>query len=80
MITVNVLFFGSLTDVVTKTSDVKIVREGTTVAHLLSLLMADSPTLVAHTFQVAVNQTIVPQTHVLEDGNEVSLLPPFAGG
>ena len=31
-------------------------------------------------FRIAVNQTLVAEKHPLEEGDEVALLPPFAGG
>ena len=31
-------------------------------------------------YQVAVNQELKPTTMLLNDGDEVALLPPFAGG
>lgn len=32
------------------------------------------------TYKIAVNQTIVDEKHTLLEGDEVALLPPFAGG
>lgn len=76
----NVLFFGGLVDVTgipqkelitDNVLDVKLLN-----AHLLSLY----PLLAKHKYKIAVNQKIVEDTHLLQDGDEVAFLPPFAGG
>lgn len=75
-----VLFFGGLVDVTgvsqkeltTDTlSDVKLLN-----AHLQSLY----PILAKHKYKIALNQKIVEDAHLLQDGDEVAFLPPFAGG
>lgn len=76
----NVLFFGGLVDVTgisqkelgpDNVLDVKLLN-----AHLQSLY----PLLAKHKYKIAVNQMIVEDTHLLQDGDEVAFLPPFAGG
>lgn len=76
----NLLFFGALADIIgvpqkdliTDTLlDVKLLND-----HLLSVF----PSLEKHKYKIAVNQKIVEDKHILQDGDEVAFLPPFAGG
>jgi molybdopterin converting factor subunit 1 len=80
MIQLKILFFGSLTDVVKSASVHTDVKNGFSVDDLKRMLSTQYPLLDNHTFNVAVNQEIVNDTFVLNDGDEVALLPPFAGG
>ena len=76
----NLLFFGGLVDVTGVSQkeliadtllDVKLLDE-----HVRSLY----PILAKHKYKIAVDQKIVNDTHILQDGDEVAFLPPFAGG
>ncbi len=75
---VNVLFFGILTDIVKSSSmqieDVENIRQ------LKSWLWKNYPQTKDMDFQIALNKNIVDGKHDLNDGDEVALLPPFAGG
>lgn len=75
---VNVLFFGVLTDV----SDVNklVVRDVKNLKGLKSELENRYPDLGKYTFQISVNREIIHTNKALKDGDEVALLPPFAGG
>ncbi len=76
---VNVLFWGVLTDVAqTKSIAVQNIQE---VGALKQQLLQQYPKLAAYTHHIAVNQEIVhDDDFVLKDGDEVALLPPYAGG
>jgi molybdopterin converting factor small subunit len=75
---INVLFFGILTDIVKASSmqieDVENIRQ------LKSWLWKNYPQTKDMDFQIALNKNIVDGKHDLNDGDEVALLPPFAGG
>ncbi len=43
-------------------------------------LLSDFPKLEQHPFVMAVNKKIIKQNQKLNEGDEVALLPPFAGG
>ncbi len=47
---------------------------------LLDKLKHDYPELNRHNFVVAINQQVVNENDKLADGDELALMPPFAGG
>jgi molybdopterin converting factor subunit 1 len=56
------------------------VRAGTTVGALWRALVAERPELRAVPVRFAVNETYVPASHRLADGDEVAFFPPVSGG
>ncbi|HJN63568.1 MAG TPA: MoaD/ThiS family protein [Flavobacteriales bacterium] len=78
MNTIKVLFFGSLEDVVgVKEKDFSDINATDS---LFKILNKNYPKLNEKTFQVAVNQQIINTNTTLNNGDEIALLPPFAGG
>lgn len=75
---VNVLFFGILTDLIGANS--KEVEDVENVRQLKSWLWKNYPKTKEMDFQVAINKNIIDGKVELKDGDEVALLPPFAGG
>ena len=73
-----VLFFGILEDIVG--SKELIISEGNSSDELLKNIKKQYPELENKTFQIAVNQQIINTNTTLNDGDEIALLPPFAGG
>jgi molybdopterin converting factor small subunit len=75
---ITVLFFGVLSEVAetgTKFySDVKNVED------LKNRLSDDYPAIVHYSYRVSVNNGITDDNRLLADGDEIALLPPFAGG
>ncbi len=75
---IKILFFGNLTEVIGSNelslSDIE-HTDG-----LNNNLQYDYPELKAMTYRIAVNQEIINGNISLKDGDEVALLPPFAGG
>lgn len=73
-----VLFFGVLTDVVKsnkiEVSDVKTTEE------LMLKVKSDYPEIEKYTFRIFVNKDQVSGNKTLKEGDEIALLPPFAGG
>ncbi len=75
---VKVLFFGvlaELTDTV-----VKDYREVKSVSDLRLRLEDDFPEIVHYKFRISLNNEIINNDLLLNDGDELALLPPFAGG
>ncbi len=75
---VKVLFFGVLADVA-----------GTSVRHygdvgstdrLMIRIQDDFPEFIHYNFRTSVNREIVNGDVLLNDGDEVAFMPPFAGG
>ena len=76
--TVNILFFGALVEV-TKVASMPL-SEVTKSDEALELLHKKFPMLCHYKFSLALNQTFLTDTATLHDGDELALLPPFAGG
>jgi molybdopterin synthase catalytic subunit len=84
MIEVRVLSFGVLKDWLGSSAATVEVPEGATVAELLKQLSASHASrLPLHALRgiaVSVNAEFAPATQVLNEGDEVGLLPPVSGG
>jgi molybdopterin converting factor small subunit len=75
---ISVLFFGVLAEV-TKTS----FRHYSNVRSFddLKLRIKDEfPEMVHYNYRIAVNKEMVSDVPILNDGDEIAFLPPFAGG
>lgn len=75
---INVLFFGVLAEV-TKTgfrhyTDVRSFED------LRGKIENEFPEMVHYTYRVAVNKEMAGDDPIINDRDEVALLPPFAGG
>jgi molybdopterin synthase sulfur carrier subunit len=75
---VNVLFFGVLAEV-TGTA-FKQYNEVKSTNVLIMRIQDDFPEIVHYNYRIAVNSEITDSDQVLEPGDEVALMPPFAGG
>ena len=73
----NVLLFGVLTDVVGQS---KLKMKANDIDSLKIILLNEFPEFANYKFQFAVNKEKVEQNIPLCEGDEVALLPPFAGG
>lgn len=76
----NLLFFGVLTE---STGHTSLCLEAFTKNSLEELdhqMRQDFPQITSQTYKTAVNQKMVHPSHMLQDGDEVAFLPPFAGG
>jgi molybdopterin converting factor subunit 1 len=79
---VRVLYFGVLKDLLGAEGDVVELAEGSLVADLLSMVEGRGQLRPGpwQSIAVAVNQEYVQATALLQDGDEVALLPPVSGG
>lgn len=75
---IKILFFGILSDITGKEelhlTDVNFTGE------LNSRLHSMYPRITNVTYRIAVNKEMISNDTKLKDGDEVALLPPFAGG
>jgi molybdopterin converting factor small subunit len=76
--TVNILFFGALVEV-TKVSSM-VLNDVTKSDDVIELLHKKFPLLCHYKFSLALNQNFLADNKTLHDGDELALLPPFAGG
>jgi molybdopterin converting factor small subunit len=75
---VNVLFFGVLAEV-TGTS-FKTYRDVESLGELRLRIQDDFPEIVHYSYRISVNNEITDLDPLLSDGDEIALMPPFAGG
>lgn len=75
---IKVLFFGVLAEV-TGTS-VKHYNDVSSLGDLHIRVQDDFPQIVHYNFRISVNSIITDGDTALNDGDEIALMPPFAGG
>jgi len=75
---VTVLFFGVLTEVAG--TGTKFYSDVKTLEDLQIRISDDFPEIIHYDFRVSVNNDIADENRELKDGDEIALLPPFAGG
>ena len=75
---IEVFFFGVLADVTGVRQ--KHYRDVKSFSDLKHRIGDEFPEIIHYTFRISVNNEIVNEDPVLTGGDEVALLPPFAGG
>lgn len=80
--TVQLRFFASLRERLHQREATRTLPAGATVGEVWAALCAERPELAALTASIsfAVNREYVERTHVLQDGDELALIPPVSGG
>jgi sulfur-carrier protein len=75
---VKVLFFGVLAEV-TETR-CKYYRNVKSIGDLKHRIVDDFPEVVHYNYRISYNSEIINADQILNDGDELALMPPFAGG
>jgi sulfur-carrier protein len=75
---VRVLFFGALTEVAG--TDCRVYGDARSSDDLIHRIMDDYPEIAHFNYRTAVNNELIDGNRELSDGDEVALMPPFAGG
>ena len=75
---VKVLFFGVLVEVTG--CNLKFYSDAKSIGALKILIQDEFPEIVHYNFRMSLNNEIINNDPVLKDGDEIALLPPFAGG
>ena len=75
---INVLFFGVLAEVAQ--TGFKHYRNVNSFGDLKLKIEDDFPEIVHYNYRISVNNEIINNDPVLNDGDKVALLPPFTGG
>lgn len=76
--TVNVLFFGVLSEITGKHA---FSIDGITDTSQLNIKLIEKyPEIKSVTYRIALNQEIIDSNTKLNDDDEVAFMPPFAGG
>ena len=77
---IKVLYFAQVSEVTGLPNEEIEIAEGSNSEDLINLLIQKHPDIQKLTFKVAVNQELTRAATTLNEGAEVALLPPFAGG
>jgi len=79
---VKVLFFASCRDLVGAAEREIDLPDGATVGNLMTEIASEHPRFgeMAPSLMVSVNQDYRERSDVLQDGDEVALIPPVSGG
>ena len=75
---VKVLFFGVLAEV--SGTPVKHYQDVRSMTDLKLRIQDDYPEIVHYSFRISLNSEITDEDSILKSGDEVALMPPFAGG
>lgn len=75
---VKVLFFGVLAEVTG--TNFKHYRDVKSLGDLKLKIQDEFPEVVHYNFRISLNNEIIDNDTKLKDGDEVALMPPFAGG
>lgn len=75
---VKVLFFGVLTEVAG--TSIKEYRDVKSIGVLKQRIQDDFPEIVNYNFRISLNNQIINDEPELNNGDEIGLMPPFAGG
>ncbi len=77
---IKILPFGALTDILPAAGFAVAEDTISNVAQLHEYLTQQHPAVARLNFRYAVNQELVDDQHLIQEGDEVALLPPFSGG
>lgn len=76
-----VKYFGMIAETIGKQEEkIEISSQQISVALLVELLLKKYPDLNLQSFKIAVNQSIAENDAIINENDEIALLPPFAGG
>ncbi len=84
MIELTVLFFGELAELAatkeTTLSNIKDTSALNDTSTLVDYIHENYPRLRNKTFNLALNREIITEKRLVKNGDEIALLPPYAGG
>ncbi len=75
---VKVLFFGVLTEVAQ--TNLKHYRDVKSISDLKFRIQDEFPEIIHYNYRISLNNEIINTNPALHDGDEIALMPPFAGG
>lgn len=79
--TLSIKYFGMIAETIGKQEEkVEIFSQQISVALLVELLLKKYPNLNLKSFKIAVNQSVAENAALINENDEIALLPPFAGG
>jgi len=78
MARMNLIYFGSVMDITGITAET--IEAPPTLNELNAMLIQRFPKLSVVSYRLSVNRQLITDNRQLFDGDEIALLPPFAGG
>lgn len=75
---IEVLFFGQLTDVTACTS--LIIENPGSISQLKKNILQQFPDLNKSKFTIALNNKMIENDEVISENSKIALMPPFSGG
>lgn len=75
---IKVLFFGVLSEVAK--SGLKHYQDVKSFSDLKFRILDDFPEISHYSYRISLNNELINDDPVLKDGDEIALMPPFAGG
>lgn len=82
MPTVTIRYFASIREAIGQRIEVRELSDRTTAGKLIDTIVTDYPAVegLSRTSRIMVNHKYADRDHVLNDGDEVALIPPVSGG
>lgn len=80
MLSLNIKYFGMTGEAAKKDNEVIKIEEPVSVDEIKNLILHKYPRLKKMDFQIALNLSIAAGSEMVNDNDELALLPPFAGG
>lgn len=75
---VKVLFFGVLSEVAG--TDCRHYMEVKSISELKSRIIDEFPEIAHYNYRISLNSEIISSDRLLNENDEIALMPPFAGG
>lgn len=78
---ITVKYFGIIADITQKKEEVFFIENGVNaLKNIKSKIEIKHPKILVINYSIAVNKKFLQNDILLENGDEIALLPPFAGG
>ncbi|MBX2959944.1 MAG: MoaD/ThiS family protein [Flavobacteriales bacterium] len=78
---INVIYFGMIAEEIGKNAETLQIKSiQPNVDNLTTYFIQQYPVLKTKSFKIAVNQQMATNNTVINENDEIALLPPFAGG
>lgn len=77
---ISIHYFGMIAEATKKDSELLQVENNCTVEMFTETICGLYPQLQGYVFQIALNQKVVDPSCSITEGDELAIMPPFAGG
>lgn len=77
---VTIKYFGMLLELTSKTTETININNNTSISQIETILLKKYPNIKNVPYNIALNLKIQNKSTLLNNGDELAFLPPFAGG